>query len=48
MAKPILLQTTSINIGDTTLICMLVGTLYRRFATSSARKSTISNANGIK
>ena len=48
MAKPILLKTASIDLEDTTLLCVSLLTLCRRFTTSSARKPKVLNANGIK
>jgi len=48
MKKPIFVNTTFMDLGDMTLLCMTFWTLCRRSTTSSARKPKVSKANGIK
>jgi hypothetical protein len=36
------------NLGETTLLCMILWTLFKRSTTSDARKPKVSNTNGIK
>ena len=47
MAKLILLNTTSWDLGDTTLLCMTLWTLFKTSTASGARKPKVSNAKGI-
>jgi hypothetical protein len=47
MANPILLNTTSRDLGYTTLICMTICTLFKISTTSRAKKPKVSKAKGI-
>jgi hypothetical protein len=47
MAKPILLNTTSKNLEDATLLCMTFCTLFKISTTSRAKKPKVSKAKGI-
>jgi hypothetical protein len=47
MTKSILLNTISKVLWDTTLLYMTLWTLFKIFTASDARKSNVSNANGI-
>lgn len=48
MAKLILLKITFIVLGDTTLLCMSLFILCKRSIVYGARKSKVSNTNGME
>jgi hypothetical protein len=48
MAKAILLNNTSKDLRDTTLLCINLGTLLKIITTSGAMKPKVSKANGMK
>ena len=48
MAKSILVNTTFMDLGDMTLLCVTFWTLCRKSTTSGARKPKVSKANSIK
>jgi hypothetical protein len=48
MAKSIRLNTTSKDLGDTTLICMNFLTLFKTFTTSGTRKPKVLKVNSMK